>query len=141
MASPYSDGGRERVASKLPVALRQKLVTRAAQLGIDMQDAVTEAVEQRRARPVGDNPALDTAGAESWNTWLPAGLYDDFKAGCSSRDISFVQGLAEAVRVWVDSHTASLSELTIPSTRAASSCATRRAASARPPSPQGSGRP
>ncbi|MFE3106801.1 ParA family protein [Kitasatospora indigofera] len=114
MASPYSDGGREKVASKLPVALRQELKTRAAQLGIDMQDAVTQAVEQWRARPAGSNPVVDTAGAESWNTWLPAGLYDDFKADCTSRDISFVQGLAQAVRVWVDSHSASLTELTIP---------------------------
>ncbi|MCX5215550.1 ParA family protein [Kitasatospora sp. NBC_00240] len=114
MASPYSDGGREKVASKLPVALRQELKTRSAQLGIDMQDAVTEAVEQWRARPIGENPTVDTAGAESWNTWLPAGLYDDFKLDCTRRDISFVQGLAQAVRVWVDSHAASLNELTIP---------------------------
>ncbi|MET9615683.1 ParA family protein [Kitasatospora indigofera] len=114
MASPYSDGGREKVASKLPVALRQELKTRSAQLGIDMQDAVTEAVEQWLARPAGENPTVETAGAESWNTWLPAGLYDDFKSDCARRDISFVQGLAQAVRVWVDSHAASLNELTIP---------------------------
>ncbi|MEU9133974.1 ParA family protein [Kitasatospora sp. NPDC048540] len=114
MASPYSDGAREKVASKLPAVLRQELKTRAAQLGIDMQDAVTEAVEQWLVRPASQNPVIDTAGAESWNTWLPAGLYAAFKTDCADRDISFVQGLAQAVRVWVDSHSVSLSELTIP---------------------------
>jgi chromosome partitioning protein len=114
MASPYSDGSREKVASKLPVALRRELKTRAAQLGIDMQEAVTEAVGQWRSRPVGDNPDVDTARAESWNTWLPAGLYDAFKADCTSRNISFVQGFAQAVRGWVDAHGVSLAELTIP---------------------------
>ncbi|MFF8775062.1 ParA family protein [Kitasatospora sp. NPDC015120] len=96
------------------MSLRQELKTRAAQLGIDMQDAVAQAVEQWRARPAGDNPVIDTSGAESWNTWLPTGLYDAFKADCAARDISFVQGLAQALRVWIDSHVVALSELTIP---------------------------
>ncbi|MEY9842019.1 ParA family protein [Streptacidiphilus sp. EB103A] len=114
MASPYAEGTREKVASKLPVTLRQELKTRAAQLGIDMQEAVTEAVDQWLIRPVGDNPAVSTAGAESWNTWLPVGRYDRFKAECGARDISYAQGLAQAIRVWVDSHSASLTELAIP---------------------------
>jgi chromosome partitioning protein len=114
MASPYADGSREKVASKLPVTLRQELKTRAAQLGIDMQVAVTDAVEQWLTRPVGDNPTVDTAGAESWNTWLPVGRYDQLKAECGARDISYAQGLAQAIRVWVDSHSASLTELAIP---------------------------
>ncbi|MEV7188762.1 ParA family protein [Kitasatospora sp. NPDC093102] len=114
MMSQNSGGEREKVASKLPVALRQELKTRAAQLGIDMQDAVAQAVEQWRARSADSNPTIDTAGAESWNTWLPAGLYDAFKNDCADRGISFVQGLAQAVRVWIDSHSVSLAELTIP---------------------------
>ncbi|WP_285740884.1 ParA family protein [Kitasatospora phosalacinea] len=114
MASPYSDGEREKVASKLPPTLRQALKTRAAQLGIDMQVAVTEAVEQWLSREAGQDATVDTAGADSFNTWLPTGLYDTFKAECTSRDISFVQGLAQAIRAWVDSHAAPLTELTIP---------------------------
>ena len=114
MASPYAEGTREKVASKLPVTLRQELKTRAAQLGIDMQEAVTEAVDQWLIRPVGANPAVSTVGAESWNTWLPVGRYDQFKAECGARDISYAQGLAQAIRVWVDSHSASLTELAIP---------------------------
>ncbi|MER7848372.1 ParA family protein [Kitasatospora sp. NPDC096077] len=114
MTSQNSGGEREKVASKLPAALRQELKTRAAQLGIDMQDAVAQAVEQWLARPADSNPTVDTSGAESWNTWLPVGLYDTFKNDCAGRDISFVQGLTQAVRVWVDSHNVSLTELTIP---------------------------
>ncbi|MFE7525447.1 ParA family protein [Kitasatospora sp. NPDC057542] len=114
MTSQNSEGEREKVASKLPVALRQELKTRAAQLGIDMQDAVAQAVEQWRARPADSNPTIDTSGAESWNTWLPTGLYDAFKKDCASRGISFVQGLAQAIRAWIDSHNVSLAELTIP---------------------------
>ncbi len=114
MASPYTGGEREKVASKLPPLLRQELKTRAAQLGIDMQDAVTEAVEQWRARAAGNDAPVDTSRADSFNTWLPAGLYDAFKADCTARGISFVQGLAQAVRTWVDSHATPLTELTIP---------------------------
>ncbi|MGK4586213.1 ParA family protein [Kitasatospora sp. HPMI-4] len=114
MASPNHDGAREKVTSKLPASLRQELKTRAAQLGIDMQVAVREAVEQWRARPAEQNPNVDTSGAESWNTWLPAGLPDAVKADCANRGISFVQGLAQAIRVWVDSHGVPLTELTIP---------------------------
>ncbi|MFD8707462.1 ParA family protein [Kitasatospora sp. NPDC059648] len=114
MTSQNSGGEREKVASKLPAALRQELKTRAAQLGIDMQDAVAQAVEQWRPRPADSNPTIDTSGAESWNTWLPAGLYDTFKNDCAARGISFVQGLAQAIRVWIDSHNVSLTELAIP---------------------------
>ncbi|WBP92006.1 ParA family protein [Kitasatospora cathayae] len=114
MTSQNSGGEREKVASKLPAALRQELKTRAAQLGIDMQDAVAQAVEQWRARPADSNPTIDTSGAESWNTWLPVGLYDTFKNDCADRGISFVQGLAQAIRVWIDSHNVSLTALAIP---------------------------
>ncbi len=79
-----------------------------------MQDAVTDAVEQWLARPAEGTSTVDTAGAESWNTWLPAGLYDRFKTECGARVISYAQGLAQAIRVWVDSHTVPLTELTIP---------------------------
>ncbi|MEU0374752.1 ParA family protein [Streptomyces sp. NPDC006283] len=103
MASPYPQGDREKVASKLPVALRQEVKIRAAELGVDIQDAVTTAVTDWRALPA-PLPAVDTTGAESFSTWLPAGLYSDFKTTCADRNISYVQGLAQAVRRWLDSN-------------------------------------
>lgn len=101
MASPYPDGDREKVASKLTPALQQELKIRCAELGLDIQDAVTTAVTTWRAstRP---GPDVDTAGAKSFSTWLPPGLYDGFKDTCGDRGLSYVQGLAQSIRVWLD---------------------------------------
>lgn len=101
MASPYPDGDREKVASKLPSALRQHLKIRSAELGIDIQDAVTAAIQDWRAENTAHSP-VDTAGADSFSTWLPTGLYDDFKQDCTSRNVSYTQGLAQAIRRWLD---------------------------------------
>ncbi|MES5824841.1 ParA family protein [Streptomyces sp. RG80] len=101
MASPYPEGDREKVASKLPPALHQELKIRCAELALDIQDAATAAVTQWRADG-WTGPDVDTAGAKSFNTWLPAGLYDDFKATCGDRDVSFIQGLAQSIRAWLD---------------------------------------
>ncbi|MGW7283898.1 ParA family protein [Streptomyces sp. NPDC054847] len=103
MASPYPQGDREKVASKLPVALRQEVKVRAAELGVDIQDAVTAAVTEWRELPAA-LPPVDTTGADSFSTWLPAGLYDDFKATCADRGVSYIQGLAQSVRRWLDSN-------------------------------------
>lgn len=100
MASPYPQGDREKVASKLPPVLRQALKVRAAELTLDMQDAVTAAVTAWRDQP-GPSPQVDTAGAESFNTWLPQGLYDAFRDTCGQRGISYTQGLAQAVQAWL----------------------------------------
>lgn len=102
MASPYPDGEREKVASKLPSALRQQLKVRAAELSIDIQDAVTTAIREWQGK-TDPLPTVDTAGADSFSTWLPAGLYDQFKATCSTRDVSYTQGLAQSIRGWLDS--------------------------------------
>lgn len=103
MASPYPQGDREKVASKLPVAVRQELKVRAAELGVDIQDAVTTAVTDWRELPAALAP-VDTTGAESFSTWLPAGLYDAFKATCTQRNVSYTQGLAQSVRRWLDTN-------------------------------------
>lgn len=101
MASPYPDGDREKVASKLTPALQQELKIRCAELGLDIQDAVTTAVTTwgDSNRP---GPDVDTAGAKSFSTWLPPGLYDEFKNTCGDRDLSYIQGLAQSIRAWLD---------------------------------------
>lgn len=101
MASPYPQGDREKVASKLPPALRQVLKVRAAELGLDIQDAVTAAVTDWRAN-AQDTPQVETAGAESFSTWLPTGLYDGFKDTCGTRNVSYIQGLAQSIHRWLD---------------------------------------
>jgi chromosome partitioning protein len=103
MTSPSSQGDREKVVSKLPAWLRQNLKVRTAQLGVDIQDAVTEGVTAWRALPSG-LAAIDTAGAESFSTWLPPGLWDGFREDCTERGVSFVQGLTQAVHLWLETH-------------------------------------
>lgn len=103
MASPYPDGDREKVASKLPSALQQALKIRAAELALDIQDAVEVAITDWRARAT-PSPEVETAGAKSFSTWLPPGLYEDFKDSCTTRGVSYTQGLAQSVRDWLDAN-------------------------------------
>ncbi|MES4886191.1 ParA family protein [Streptomyces sp. NPDC000349] len=105
MASPTSGGEREKLVSKLPASLRQALKVRAAQLSTDVQDAVTDGIHAWRAHPEA-LPAIDTAGAESFGTWLPEGLYDDFKQDCVARGVSYIQGLAQSVALWLEQNPA-----------------------------------
>lgn len=99
MGTSGSGTEREKIVSKLTPALRQRLKVRAAELGIDIQDAVQAGID----RWLGTEHAaeVDTSGAESFSTWLPDGLYDTFKARCAERSVSYVQGLAQAVSVWL----------------------------------------
>ena len=101
MASPYPDGDREKVASKLPSALQQQLKVRAAELALDIQEAVETAITTWRTteRPGFE---VDTTGAKSFSTWLPPGLYEDFKTTCTDRSVSYTQGLAQSIRDWLD---------------------------------------
>ncbi|MFF7858964.1 AAA family ATPase [Streptomyces sp. NPDC007904] len=106
MAPSNPGGEREKLVSKLPASLRQALKVRAAQLNTDVQDAVTTGIQAWQAH-TGELPAVDTAGAESFGTWLPEGLYDAFKQDCSSRGVSYIQGLAQAVVLWLEQNPAS----------------------------------
>lgn len=103
MASPYPDGDREKVASKLPSALQQQLKVRAAELALDIQEAVETAITTWRTT---ERPAfeVDTTGAKSFSTWLPPGLYEDFKGTCTDRGVSYTQGLAQSIRDWLESN-------------------------------------
>ncbi|MFD9794254.1 ParA family protein [Streptomyces sp. NPDC059070] len=103
MASPNPGGEREKLVSKLPASLRQDLKVRAAQLQTDVQDAVTDGIMAWRAR-TDELPIINTAGAESFGTYLPEGLYDAFKEDCRTRGVSYIQGLAQAAALWLHEH-------------------------------------
>ena len=94
------DSGLEKIAGKLPVALRQALKVRCAQVGTGIQEAVAEAVAAWRLRsePL---PQVATDSAVSFSTWLPPGLYDGFREDCARRGVSYTQGLAQAVTLWL----------------------------------------
>jgi chromosome partitioning protein len=102
MTAPYNPSDREKVVAKLPAELRKELKVRAAELGKDIQDAVTEGIEAwRKAK---NHPAVDTSGGTSFATYLPAGLYGRLKQSCKDRSISYNQGIAQSVRLWIDSN-------------------------------------
>ncbi|MFJ3906118.1 AAA family ATPase [Streptomyces sp. NPDC090025] len=113
MTSSDTNGDREKVVTKLTSGLRQELKVRAALHGLDMQDAVEQGITAWRS--LGSNlTALDTAGSETYSTFLPAGLWGGFRDDCKSRGVSLTQGLAQSVRLWLDNNP--LPEVRRPST-------------------------
>ncbi|MFF3863676.1 ParA family protein [Streptomyces sp. NPDC002209] len=107
MSSPNQGGEREKLISKLPAYLQQALKIRAAQLQTDMQDAVTAGIQSWRSSSE-QLPTVNTAGAASFGTFLPEGLYDAFKEDCRDRGVSYIQGLAQSVALWLVEHPADL---------------------------------
>lgn len=102
MTAPYNPSDREKVVAKLPSELRKELKVRAAEVDTDIQDAVTQGVEAWRK--AGPGAPVDTAGGTSFATYLPAGLYDKLKDDCKARGISYNQGIAQSIRLWLDEH-------------------------------------
>ncbi|MFC9498391.1 ParA family protein [Streptomyces sp. NPDC056982] len=103
MSSPATSGDREKVVSKLPGWLRQNLKVRTAQRGIDIQTAVEEGIVAWTALAASPE-SVDTAGADSFATFLPYGQWDAFKTVAKNRSVSLTQGLAQVVQLWLDTH-------------------------------------
>ncbi|MFE7759534.1 ParA family protein [Streptomyces sp. NPDC057429] len=95
---------RQKVTFKLPASLKADLKIRAAELRIDIQDAVTDAMDQWKDASPTAVPQVDTAGAPPFATWLTEASKSQFKAECSERGIPYVQGLAQAVTLWLTEH-------------------------------------
>lgn len=105
MSSPATSNDREKVVSKLPGWLRQNLKIRAAQHGIEIQAAVEQGISDWCN--LASAPAtVDTAGADSFSTFLPAGQWDDFRQIATDRRVSFIQGLAQSIQLWLDANPA-----------------------------------
>ncbi|MET9497460.1 ParA family protein [Streptomyces sp. NPDC006552] len=102
MTAPYSSDDREKVVAKLPTDIRRELKVRAAEWTTDIQDAVTEGVTSWIA--LDSHPAVDTSGGMSFATYLPTGLYEQLKVASKARKVSYNQGMAQAIRHWLDSH-------------------------------------
>ncbi|MGI5330947.1 ParA family protein [Actinomadura nitritigenes] len=104
MAATSENAEREKVVSKLPPWLRQELKVRAAELRVDIQDAVEAGIARWLDADVSTSQEVATSGAESFSTWLPVGMYDDLKTACADRSVSYVQGLAQAASLWLAEH-------------------------------------
>ena len=105
MTSPATAGDREKVVSKLPGWLRQDLKIRAAQHGIEIQAAVEQGITAWcNLASAPDN--VDTAGADSFSTFLPAGQWEEFRGVAADRGLSLIQGLAQSAKLWLDTNPA-----------------------------------
>ncbi|MFF0142372.1 ParA family protein [Streptomyces sp. NPDC005227] len=105
MVTPKPSGDREKVVSKLPSQLRQELKVRAAQVGVDIQDAVSQGIDLWQASGQ-EHPTVDTTGGVAWSSWLPPGQWSELKQTCAERGIPLVQGLAQAIELWLREHSA-----------------------------------
>ncbi|MFF9090511.1 ParA family protein [Streptomyces sp. NPDC014991] len=105
MSSPASSSDREKVVSKLPGWLRQSLKVRAAQHGVEIQAAVEQGIRDwcGLASAVA---TIDTAGADSFSTFLPSGQWEEFRQITTDRRVSLIQGLAQSVQLWLDANPA-----------------------------------
>ncbi|MER8009612.1 ParA family protein [Streptomyces sp. NPDC094149] len=105
MSSPATSSDREKVVSKLPGWLRQNLKIRAAQHGVEIQTAVEQGISHWC--DLAATPAtIDTAGADSFSTFLPPGQWEEFRRIAADRRVSLIQGLAQAVQLWLDTNPA-----------------------------------
>jgi chromosome partitioning protein len=105
MSSPATSGDREQVVSKLPGWLRQNLKVRAAQRGIEIQAAVEQGITAWNS--LASTPGtIDTAGADSFSTSLPEGLWDELRRIAKDRRVSLIQALAQSVQLWLATHPA-----------------------------------
>jgi chromosome partitioning protein len=105
MSSPATSSDREKVVSKLPGRLRQDLKVRAAQHGLEIQSAVEQGITAWCGLASALEP-VDTSGADSFSTFLPQGQWDEFKRTAADRGVSLIQGLAQSVRLWLDTNPA-----------------------------------
>lgn len=105
MSDSTGPSDREKVVSKLPAWLRQNLKVRAAQRGVEIQTAVEEGIAAWMS--LASTPGtVDTAGAESFSTFLPEGQWDAFRAVAADRRVSLIQGLAQSVQLWLEKNPA-----------------------------------
>ncbi|MFJ5926570.1 ParA family protein [Kitasatospora sp. NPDC092948] len=98
-------GDREKVVSKLPGELWQRLKVRAAQHRIEIQTAVQRGITAWMALASAPG-TVDTAGAESFSTFLPSGQWEAFRQTAGSRGVSLTQGLAQSVQLWLETNPA-----------------------------------
>lgn len=103
MSMPATSGDRAKVVSKLPGWLRQNLKVRTAQLGVEIQTAVEQGMSAW-CDLASATASVDTAGAESFSTFLPPGQWEEFRSIAEDRRVSLIQGLAQSVQLWLDTN-------------------------------------
>ncbi|MFF8910917.1 ParA family protein [Streptomyces olivaceoviridis] len=110
MSIPSPRGEREKLITALTPQLRRHLKIRAFEHGMDIQDATEHAIKAWYS--AAQVPDVDTTGAKTWGTFLPAGEPEAFKNACNERGVTYVQGLAQALTLWLEAHPSPASPLT-----------------------------
>ncbi|WP_444546149.1 ParA family protein [Streptomyces minutiscleroticus] len=82
--------------------MRRHLKIRAFEHGMDIQDAAEHAI--KAWYETEGLAEVDTEGAKTWGTFLPVGEPERFKAACARRGVTYVQGLAQALTLWLEGH-------------------------------------
>lgn len=116
MTAPSSNG-REKLISAMTPELRRQLKTRAAELSLALQDAATQAI--RGWLTTTGHPTIDikSDAHRPFGTYLPTGLPEDFRNTCTTRKVTYIQGLAQAVTQWLDSNPSPAATLAQPVVR------------------------
>lgn len=102
MTHPGADEAREKLLVNLTAELRRDLRIRAAEHGLNMQDAAASAISLWLETPTA--PDVETRGAKSWGVFLPAGGPARFTQECDTRGLTKVQGMAQAITLWLNAH-------------------------------------
>ncbi|WP_329501509.1 ParA family protein [Kitasatospora herbaricolor] len=93
---------REKLLVNITPQLRRRLKVRAAECGMNVQDAAEHAVSRWYDAPAPE--PVETSGAKSWGVLLPAGGPDKFATTCAAREVTKVQGFAQAIELWLSEH-------------------------------------
>jgi chromosome partitioning protein len=102
MTTETHDNPREKLLVNLMPSMRRDLKIRAAEHGVNVQDAAAHALTLWYAAPAAD--AVPVEGAKSWGVFLPAGGPGRFEGECDARGLTKVQGMAQAVTLWLKAH-------------------------------------
>lgn len=102
MSTPDTNATREKLLVSLTPEMRRDLRIRAAERGVDIQDAAAHALSLWYDTP--DVPTVPTKGAKSWGVFLPSGGPVRFESECERRKLTKVQGMAQAVTYWLANH-------------------------------------
>jgi len=92
--------GRDKMVTKIPPMVRRKLKVRAATVGMDIQDAVSQGIEAwlSAEHPL---PPVDTASSQSFSTYVPADTYATFRDACANQKLPYNQGVIQAIELWL----------------------------------------
>lgn len=102
MSTPGAGEAREKLLVNLTAELRRDLRIRAAEHGLNMQDAASSALSLWYGTT--DKVDVDTKGAKSWGVFLPSGGPQRFTQECETRGLTKVQGMAQAITLWLRAH-------------------------------------